>query len=171
VLLVSFTVDIYYGIFFLAFASSTVDFCQTNSHYTVTLLFYPEDDLELDSHNVQYLSKDTFNNDILNKDNKNTWLVCFYATWSKDSILFANTFATISYRKKTINYGKVDVGRWMDIAKQLKIEVTDLPTLILFKNGKEVKRLCRKQGTTITAEQVSSHFELDKKQNEDKKRK
>ena len=46
---------------------------------------------------------------------------------------------------KDTNFGKIDLGRWPDAAKQFGIDASatsaQLPTLILFENGQETRRL------------------------------
>jgi len=49
-----------------------------------------------------------------------------------------------------VHFGKLDVERWPTLAKEYEVSLSptslDLPTLILFKNGKEIKRLPDKTG-------------------------
>ena len=57
--------------------------------------------------------------------------------WQKDKNTFYNTFYNKS-SSKTINFIKLDVDKSSDIAREYG--VMSIPTVILFKNGKEVKR-------------------------------
>lgn len=84
--------------------------------------------------------------DEIKSDPKITWLVTFYAAWSPASINFAPIFAKLSanYHLPNLKFGKIDVGRYPDIAEQMYINTSSLtrqlPTLVLFQDGKEVGR-------------------------------
>uniref|UniRef100_A0A5S6QI86 Thioredoxin domain-containing protein n=1 Tax=Trichuris muris TaxID=70415 RepID=A0A5S6QI86_TRIMR len=75
------------------------------------------------------------------------WLVEFYANWSSMCIHFAPIFANLSlkYALPNLKFGKLDVGRYPQEAQNFRVDnrlVTKaLPTVILFRGGKEVKRL------------------------------
>lgn len=127
-------------------------------------------DVEAASHetNIHYLTKHNFDSKV-SKDS-GLWLVCCYATWSAASSEFADVYSHIA-SKRGINYAKLDVGKWSDMAKQLKVATTELPTLILFKNGKEEQRLSKIQGTDLNATKVITHFDLEKRIIDSKKKK
>ncbi|KAK6635357.1 hypothetical protein RUM44_000608 [Polyplax serrata] len=82
----------------------------------------------------------------LERDKQVNWLVAFYTMWSPSCNNFAPTFSQLSasYHTDNLKFGKIDVGRYPDAGK--KYHVSDspvskqLPTLILFKNGKEAIR-------------------------------
>ena len=82
----------------------------------------------------------------LNRDRRVTWLVEFYAAWQPSCVSFANTFAELSgkYTLDNLKFGKVDVTRFPKIAEKYRVNnsswTKQLPTLILFQNGKEVRR-------------------------------
>ncbi|CDW56264.1 thioredoxin transmembrane protein 2 [Trichuris trichiura] len=67
------------------------------------------------------------------------WLIEFYANWSSACKHFAPIFADLSlkYALPNLKFGKLDVGRYPQEAQRL----TTLPTVILFRDGKEVKRV------------------------------
>ncbi|KFD53540.1 hypothetical protein M513_05646 [Trichuris suis] len=75
------------------------------------------------------------------------WLIEFYANWSSTCKHFAPIFADLSlkYALPNLKFGKLDVGRYPQEAQSFRIDnklVTKaLPTVILFRDGKEVKRL------------------------------
>jgi len=85
--------------------------------------------------------------DELNRDPKVTWIVTFYAAWNPACINFSNTFSKISsdYGLPNLKFGKVDVGRYQSIAEEHHINTSSLsrqlPTVILFQEGKEVGRV------------------------------
>lgn len=55
-----------------------------------------------------------------------------------------DTLVCCSYHSDKLHFGKVDIGRWPEAAKKHRINDSatskQLPTLILFENGKETIR-------------------------------
>lgn len=82
----------------------------------------------------------------LERDRRVSWLIVFYAAWNPACVNFAPIFAQISaeYALDNMKFGKIDVGRYPDAAKKFHVNDSSmsrqLPTLILFKDGKEVTR-------------------------------
>lgn len=64
-------------------------------------------------------------------------VVDFYATWCGPCKMFGPIFEEVGNEKK-INFIKLDVDKHSDVAREYG--VMSIPTIILFKNGKEVKR-------------------------------
>lgn len=64
-------------------------------------------------------------------------IVDFYATWCGPCKMFGPVFEEVS-SSSDINFIKVDVDKNGDIAR--KYGVMSIPTVILFKDGVEVKR-------------------------------
>lgn len=64
-------------------------------------------------------------------------VVDFYATWCGPCKMFSPVFEEVS-EKEDINFIKVNVDDNVDIAKEYG--VMTIPTVILFKDGKEIKR-------------------------------
>ena len=64
-------------------------------------------------------------------------IVDFYATWCGPCKMFGPVFEDVSL-KNDINFVKVDVDKYSEIAR--KYGVMTIPTVILFKDGVEVKR-------------------------------
>ncbi|KAG2780556.1 hypothetical protein PC129_g5013 [Phytophthora cactorum] len=77
----------------------------------------------------------------------NSWLVFYYADWSDSCVEHEPMLADLSlrYSSNTLQFGRVDVNKWSDLAVENRINVStsswQLPTLILFQDGKEVMRL------------------------------
>lgn len=111
--------------------------------------------------------------DELQRDSRNTWLVEFYTVWNPSCVNFAPVFSKLSndYSLQNLRFGKVDVGRYPDAGQ--KYHVNDgslskqLPTVILFQDGKEV---CRRpnadskgklQKFLFSDENVKSAFDLN----------
>lgn len=82
----------------------------------------------------------------LNRDLRVTWLVAFYAAWSPSCVNFSPIFSKLSaqYSLPNLKFGKIDVGRYPDVAQKFHISTTSLtrqlPTVILFQEGKETGR-------------------------------
>ncbi|MBM3197993.1 MAG: thioredoxin [Chlamydiae bacterium] len=85
---------------------------------------------------IQHLSKDNFSSEI----QKGVVLVDFYADWCGPCRMLAPVLTQVAEEmqgKATI--AKLDIEEAEQITQQLQI--TSVPTLILFKNGKEYKRI------------------------------
>lgn len=64
-------------------------------------------------------------------------VVDFYATWCGPCKMFGPIFEETS-NEININFVKIDVDKYSDIAREYG--VMSIPTIILFKEGKEIKR-------------------------------
>lgn len=75
------------------------------------------------------------------------WLVEMYASWSPPCIHLEPIFAQLSvkYSSDKLQFAKMDLGRWPRIAKEFNVSITgtskQLPTLIMFEDGKEIGRI------------------------------
>ncbi len=69
---------------------------------------------------------------------KGTVLVDFWATWCGPCRMLAPVFEELSKEVKGVKFGKVEITENEDIAQ--KYGVMSIPTLIIFKDGKEVDR-------------------------------
>lgn len=72
-----------------------------------------------------------------NKLIENDAVVDFYATWCGPCKMFGPIFEETA-NNSNINFVKLDVDKSSDIAREYG--VMTIPTIILFKNGKEIKR-------------------------------
>ena len=115
------------------------------------------------------------------------WLVEVTASWHTSSVLFAPMFAELSLRFSTeeLSFGTIDVARRgnAEIAESFDIATgarsKQLPSYILFENGKEVLRLPpidKKTKevvttTTIRKEGLIQYFSLDRRLLDFRKRK
>ncbi|KAF9113991.1 Thioredoxin- transmembrane protein 2 [Mortierella sp. AM989] len=116
-------------------------------------------------------------------DPSHYWIIAFNTTWSSPCRHFEAVLArcSIKYEKKNIHFAKIDmdlVPEGDHIASRFKINLAattlDLPTLILFKDGKALKQLPLKLKTKVGGEvlgkvgwdrsekSVASVFELEK---------
>ena len=71
--------------------------------------------------------------------NANTTLVDFYADWCGPCKMIAPIVEEIANERGDITVGKVNVDD--DSALAMKYNVVSIPTLIVFKNGKEQSRI------------------------------
>ncbi|XP_011685898.1 PREDICTED: thioredoxin-related transmembrane protein 2 homolog [Wasmannia auropunctata] len=96
--------------------------------------------------NVVYLHGANGLQEELQRDTRVVWLVAFYTAWNPACVTFAPIFSELSaeYALDNFKFGKVDVGRYPDAAARYHISDAStskqLPTLILFKDGKEAER-------------------------------
>eukprot|EP01104_Vermistella_antarctica_P020391 TRINITY_DN8703_c0_g1_i1.p1 TRINITY_DN8703_c0_g1~~TRINITY_DN8703_c0_g1_i1.p1 ORF type:complete len:263 (-),score=39.73 TRINITY_DN8703_c0_g1_i1:3-791(-) len=82
-------------------------------------------------------------------DAKCRWLVEFYTTWAPPCQEIAPVYAdlSLSYGSEHLRFAKFDIGRYPGLAYDLHISTDamrhQLPTFILFENGKELTRMPR----------------------------
>ena len=82
------------------------------------------------------ITKENFN-DLINEEKLT--LVDFYADWCGPCKALGPVIEEIAEENKNINVGKVNVDNERDLAVQFGVR--SIPTMIIFKNGKEVNRL------------------------------
>ena len=76
-----------------------------------------------------------------------TWLVVFHAPWHPTCVALEPVLAELSltYGTKLLKFGKVDVTRYPQAARDMGLDTSgssrQLPTLVLFQNGRELARI------------------------------
>lgn len=96
--------------------------------------------------NVTYFRSEFALDDELEIDKCVVWIVAFYTVWNPACVNFAPIFSELSaeYNLENLRFGKFDVGRFPGTGKKYHISDSSLsrqlPTIILFKNGKEILR-------------------------------
>ncbi|XP_075902770.1 thioredoxin-related transmembrane protein 2-B-like [Nelusetta ayraudi] len=138
-----FRLDIRLGILYLALCLAFVMTCRP------PLYMGPE--------YIKYFSDKTIDEE-LQKDNRVTWIVEFYANWSSDCQSFAPVFANLSlkYNCAGLRFAKVDIGRYGELSTRYKVSTSplakQLPSLVLFQGGKEVMRrpMVDKKGRAVS---------------------
>ncbi|GMH82111.1 hypothetical protein TrVE_jg12981 [Triparma verrucosa] len=107
-------------------------------------------------------------------DKSAVWLVAFWADWCETCTFLEAMLASLSikYSKSGLEFGKVDVVKYPELAEEFRIDTSgtswQLPTIILFYKGVEVKRLppFKSDGTVVKTKMdekgVTKFFELDK---------
>ena len=81
---------------------------------------------------IRHLTKEEFD-----KEKKEYMLVDFYATWSGPCKMMASVLESVD-SKNIIDIAKINIDEERQLAIENGIEV--IPTLLLFKEGKEIKR-------------------------------
>ena len=113
----------------------------TKKQFSVQLLLLPEPTYS-GPENVSYFRGEDLEEAIA-ADKRVTWLVELFTMWSPPCIDFAPVFAELSnkYGLDNLKFAKVDLARSQKIVDKYKINTSaiskQLPTLILFENGKE----------------------------------
>jgi thioredoxin 1 len=94
-----------------------------------------------------------FNHIINDEQNVNVLIVCdFYAVWCRPCLQLApilHKWALNDYKTSVI-FLKIDVDQNSDLANQFSISV--MPTIVLFKQGKEIYRLTGADSTNLKRE-------------------
>ncbi|MBQ9792590.1 MAG: thioredoxin [Clostridia bacterium] len=84
------------------------------------------------------INTENFENEV--KKNEKIVLVDFYATWCGPCKMLAPVLEQVADEvKDKAVIGKLDIDESLDIAKEFN--VMSVPTMILFKDGKEVDRI------------------------------
>ena len=86
--------------------------------------------------NVLKITNENFSKDVLNSNK--TALVDFYADWCGPCKMMSPIIDKIAEENENILVGKLNVDEAQDIAGQYN--VMSIPTIIIFKDGKEYKR-------------------------------
>ncbi|WP_270504657.1 thioredoxin [Paraclostridium sordellii] len=68
-----------------------------------------------------------------------TTIVDFFATWCGPCKMLSPVFEEIDQNVEEAKFLKVDIDKSLDLAR--RFEVTTVPTVIVFKDGKEADRL------------------------------
>ena len=108
-------------------------------------IFFPSPEPKGKTNIYHYRANNLF--DEIQGDSRLNWFVCFYAPWSPPCQNFSTVFLDLATRfgdLKTFKFVKFDVSRYPAEANRFKIDTStfskQLPTVILFQDGKEVKR-------------------------------
>ncbi|MEM1486107.1 thioredoxin [Oscillospiraceae bacterium PP1C4] len=100
---------------------------------------------------VAHFTKDTFQSGVL--DSKGIVLVDFWASWCGPCKMLAPIIDELSadFSGKAV-VGKVDIDEEQELAVQFG--VMSIPTLVLFKDGKEVNRMVGLQSKQALAQLI-----------------
>ncbi|CAH0548904.1 unnamed protein product [Brassicogethes aeneus] len=113
--------------------------------FLIIAILFPEPTYDGPS-NVVYFGSSKHLEMELEKDPRIVWIVCFYTVWNPLCVNLAPVFAEISvkYNLDLLKFGKIDLGRYPDASKRFLVSDSplskQLPTIVMFKEGKEVSR-------------------------------
>lgn len=125
---------------------------------------------------VVTLNNGSFNERITKNPYKTIYVVWFHATWSPRCTQLAPVFSTLAekYAHARIRFAKLDVSRWPapPVALGISMAATtkQLPTVVCFKQGKEVSRIPiandrgeipRQYSRGFTADEIATALDLD----------
>lgn len=85
---------------------------------------------------VLKITSENFEKEVLNSDK--TTIIDFYADWCGPCKMMSPVIDEIAEENENVKVGKLNVDEAQDIA--VKYNVMSIPTIIIFKNGKEDKR-------------------------------
>lgn len=85
---------------------------------------------------VLKITSENFEKEVLNSDK--TTIIDFYADWCGPCKMMSPVIDEIAEENDSVKVGKLNVDEAQDIA--VKYNVMSIPTIIIFKNGKEDKR-------------------------------
>ncbi len=85
---------------------------------------------------IMHVNNESFKEEVLNS--KEVVLVDFFATWCGPCKMLGPVLEKLADEVDTVKFVKVDVDQEEDLAREYK--VMTIPTLVVFKDGKEVKR-------------------------------
>ena len=86
---------------------------------------------------AKVFTTDNFETEVLNAEKP--VLVDFWAVWCGPCQMMAPILHELEEEVPDVQIGKVNVDEQMELARQFR--VVSIPTLIVFKNGQEVKRM------------------------------
>jgi len=83
-------------------------------------------------------------------------LIDFFAEWCMPCLMMAPVIEELAEKVKNVKFAKVNVDDNSELAGKFK--VMSIPTLIVFKNGKEVERMIGSQQADIIEEKLKKHM-------------
>ncbi len=84
---------------------------------------------------IKHVNNDTFEDAI----KENVVLVDFFATWCGPCKMLSPVLEQVAQEVSDVSIAKLDIDESLEVAKQFG--VMSVPTMIIFKDGKEVDRI------------------------------
>ena len=100
------------------------------------------------------LSDEEFN-EMINNSHKLV-VVDFYAEWCMPCLMLAPVIEELAENIKEVKFAKINVDDNQALAG--KYNVSSIPCLIIFKEGKEVDRIIGNQSQEVIEEKIKSHL-------------
>jgi thioredoxin 1 len=85
-------------------------------------------------------------------------IVDFFATWCFPCTMMAPVFHRLAEKYKQVKFAKIDVDDASDLANEY--EVSSIPCIVFFKDGKEVDRVIGGVSEEILEEKISDYLKL-----------
>lgn len=83
-------------------------------------------------------------------------LVDFFAEWCMPCLMMAPVIEDLAEKMKNVKFAKVNVDENSGLSGKFK--VMSIPTLIIFKQGKEVERIIGSQPAEVIEEKLKKHL-------------
>ena len=87
---------------------------------------------------IKQINNEEFNEQVLKEDNK-VKIVDFFATWCNPCRMLAPVLEELSSKYEELEIFKIDVDANSALADEL--DISSVPTLLIYKNGKIVKQV------------------------------
>jgi len=104
---------------------------------------------------VSHLSSDKFSEFISDKKSKLV-IIDFFADWCGPCVMMAPVFERLASRNPSVKFGKVNVDDNGDLANEY--EVSSIPCLVFFKDGKEVDRIVGSLAEDLLSEKIGDYI-------------
>jgi thioredoxin 1 len=106
---------------------------------------------------VQELTQKEFPSVVNDKKNKLV-IVDFFAEWCFPCTMMAPIFERFAEKNSEVKFAKINVDDASDLSDQY--EISSIPCIIFFKDGKEVDRIVGSVSEDILEEKISDYLKL-----------
>jgi len=90
------------------------------------------------------------------KENKNKLtIVDFYAEWCMPCVMMGPVFESIAESNKEVEFAKVNIEDAQELAQEN--QVSSIPCIIFFKEGKEIDRVVGAVSEDVLNEKIKEH--------------
>lgn len=91
----------------------------------------------------------------INNKKKSAVVIDFYGEWCMPCLMLAPVIEELASKLKTIKFVKVDVDENKKLSA--KFNITSIPCLVIFKNGKEVERITGALPEEVLEEKIGKY--------------
>ena len=100
------------------------------------------------------ISEKEFEETINNKE-KNAVVIDFYADWCMPCLMIAPVIEDLAVKMKKIKFARVNVDENQNLSE--KFNISSIPCLVIFKEGKEVERITGAPPEEILEEKLNKY--------------
>lgn len=93
----------------------------------------------------------------INDGKKSIAIIDFYAEWCMPCLMLAPVFEDLAVKLKSIKFARINVDENKELSS--KFNVTSIPCLIVFKEGKEVERITGALPEEVLEEKLRKYVE------------